>query len=82
MEGGVAGGRGVCPFPGGGGESRRVGWGGGGSGGAIWGAHAPKAKRWSITGSPYLPLPSLWPYHHPKPKPNLCSELVRPCQPR
>ena len=23
------------------------------------GAHAPKAKRWLITGSPYLPLPSL-----------------------
>ena len=23
------------------------------------GGHAPKAKRWSITGSPYLPLPSL-----------------------
>ena len=27
---------------------------GGGPGGAIWGVHAPKAKRWSITGSPYL----------------------------
>ena len=40
--------------------------GSGGPGGAIWGgtpggggaAHAPKAKRWSITGSPH-PLPSL-----------------------
>ena len=31
--------------------------GGGAPSGAIWGVHAPKAKRWSITGSPYLPLP-------------------------
>ena len=38
----------------------REGWlGEGGPGGAIWGVHAPKAKRWSITGPPYLPLPSL-----------------------
>ena len=29
-----------------------VGWGG-------VGVHAPKAERWSITRSPYLPLPSL-----------------------
>ena len=36
------------------------GWlGGGGSRWGNLGAHAPKAKRWSITGSPYLPLPSL-----------------------
>ena len=50
-------------------------WGGGGPGGSVWGgggsrwgnlgwargvgAHAPKAKRWSITGSAYLPLLSL-----------------------
>ena len=42
-------------------EFGRVGWGGGGGGpgGAIWGVHAPKAKRWSIIGSPYLPLSSL-----------------------
>ena len=32
---------------------------GGGLGGAIWGVHAPKEQCWSITGSPYLPLPSL-----------------------
>ena len=55
--------------------------GGGGSGGTIWGEHAPKAKHGSITGSPYLPLPTLQPHHHPKPNPNLCSELVQPCQP-
>ena len=39
-----------------------------GRGGSRWGdlrVHEPKAKRWSITGSPYLPLPSLQPYHHP-----------------
>ena len=43
------------------GQSGRVvwGWGGGGAGGAMWGVHAPKAKRWSITGSPYLPLTAL-----------------------
>ena len=38
-------------------------FGGGAPGGAIWGGvggvHAPKANCWSITGSPYLPLPSL-----------------------
>ena len=28
---------------------------GGALGGAIGGVHAPKAKRWSITGSPYPP---------------------------
>ena len=33
--------------------------GGGGLGGVIWGVRAPKAKRWSIAGSLYLPLPSL-----------------------
>ena len=33
------------------------------------------------TGSPYLPLPSLWPYHHHKPNPNLCSQLGWPCRP-
>ena len=33
------------------------------------------------TGSPYLPLPSLSPYHHHKPNPNLCSKFVWPCQP-
>ena len=51
----------------GGGGSKRVGWGGGSKwGGLEWGgsgggggAHAPKAKSRSITGSPYLPLPSL-----------------------
>ena len=42
----------------GGGSSGR-GEGGGGACGAIWGAHAPKAKCWSITASLYLPLPSL-----------------------
>ena len=43
-----------------GGGGVREGWlVGGGLGVAIWGVHAPKAKRWSITGSPYLPLPSL-----------------------
>ena len=67
-------------FAWGGGESRRVSW-EGGPGGAICGVQAPKAKCWSITSSPYLPLPSLLPYHQPKPNPNLCSELVRPCQP-
>ena len=46
---------------------------GGAPGGAIWGVHAPKAKL------PLPPLPDLEPYHHPKPNPNLCSELVRPC---
>ena len=60
------------------GGSRRVGW--GCPGGAIWvgvgwGVHAPNARRWSITGSPYLPLPSLYPYHH------VFGELVQLCQP-
>ena len=56
MGGGGAGGL----LPGGGvSPGGLVGWfGGGGPGGAIWGAHAPKAKR-SITRSPYLPVPSL-----------------------
>ena len=43
----------------GGGGVREGRLGGGGPGGALWGVHAPKAKHWSITGSPYLPLPSL-----------------------
>ena len=43
---------------GGGGRGGRLG-GGGAPGGAIWGVHTPKAKCWSITGSPYLPLPAL-----------------------
>ena len=44
-----------------GGGGVREGWlgGGGDPGGAICRVHAPKAKRWSITGSPYLPLPSI-----------------------
>ena len=42
-----------------GGGGVREGWLGEGPCGAIWGIHAPKAKRWSIIGSPYLPLPSL-----------------------
>ena len=43
-----------------GGEGSPGGSVGGVPGGAIWGGvHAPKAKCWSITGSPYLPLPSL-----------------------
>ena len=42
-----------------GGWSGRVGWGGPGGGGGGGGAHALKAKRWSITGLPYLPLISL-----------------------
>ena len=50
---------------------------GGGGGGlacrACRGAHAPKAKCSSITGSAYLPLPSLWPYHHPKPNHNFAA---------
>ena len=50
----------------------------GAPGGAI-GVHAPKAKGWSITGSLYLPLPALKPYHHSKPNPNLCRKLVQPC---
>ena len=43
-------------LPGEGGGSGRVGW-LGGPGGPIWGVHAPKAKRWSITGSPSSPCP-------------------------
>ena len=43
---------------GGGGSPGGLVWGRGPSG-AIWGVHALKAKRWSITGSPYLPLRSL-----------------------
>ena len=31
------------------------------------------AKHRPIQGSPNLPLPSLSPYHHHKPNPNLCS---------
>ena len=31
---------------------------GGGGWGGLWGVHAPKAKCWSITGSPFTPLPS------------------------
>ena len=44
-----------------GGGSRMVGWGGGSRWGNLGGvgAYAPKTKRWSIAGSPYLPLPSL-----------------------
>ena len=76
------------PLGGGGGGSGR-GWGGGegfcvGGGGAQKGWLGGGASRWGNlggTGSPYLPLPSLYPYHPPKPNPNLCSELVRPCQP-
>ena len=55
----MGGSRGLLP---GGGGGIQDGWlveGGGGPSGAIWGVHAPKAKRWSITGSTYLPLPSL-----------------------
>ena len=45
-------------FAGGGGVWE--GWfGGGGLGGAVWGVHAPKPKRWCITSSPYHPLLSL-----------------------
>ena len=33
------------------------------------------------TGSPFGPLPSLSPYHHHKPNPNLCCKLGWPCQP-
>ena len=47
MGGGLGG---FCP-----GGFGRVGLGGGGAGGAIWGVHAPNVKRWSITG----PLPRL-----------------------
>ena len=47
-------GEGVQEAPlGGWGSPGRVIWGGGG------GAHTGTYKRWSITGSPYLPLPSL-----------------------
>ena len=60
---------------GGGGRWGALGWGGGDPGGAIWGVGG------GGTGSPYLPLPSLSPYHHHKPNPNLCSQLVWPCQP-
>ena len=42
-----------------GGGSGRVGSGAGVQVGRFGGVHAPKAKRWSIRGSPYLPLPSL-----------------------
>ena len=43
-----------------------LGGGGGGVGGSVgggvqvgrFGGYMPKAKRWSITGSPYIPLPS------------------------
>ena len=31
-------------------------------------------------GGAYLCLPSIEPYHHHKPNPNLCSQLVWPCQ--
>ena len=48
---------GFCP--GGGGVREGLLGGGGAPGGAIWGVHGLKAKRWSITGSSYLPLPSL-----------------------
>ena len=32
---------------------------GGGGSGRVWGGVPPKAKRWSIKSTPYLPLPSL-----------------------
>ena len=47
-----------------------------GGGGLGLGGTCP--KQWSISGSPYLLLPSQ-PYHHGKPNPNVCSELVRQC---
>ena len=75
---GVWGGRRDGGGPGGtigGGGSRRGNLGGGWGGGV----HAPKAKLWLTTGSPYLPLPSVSLYHHLKPNPNLCSKLVQPC---
>ena len=50
------GGRGAFAL--GGGPGGLVGW-GGGLHGEIWGAHAPRAKQWSIKGSTYLPLPSM-----------------------
>ena len=70
-----------------GGGSRGGAGGGGGLGGSVgrgggsrWGNLGCWGGRGG-TGSPYLPLPSLQPYHHHKLNPNLCSQLVWPCQP-
>ena len=79
LEGGFREGRlggGVLEGLGGGGL--REGWlGGGGPGGAIWGVGGGGAQAPLTSPCP----PYTIPYHHHKPNPNLCSQLVWPCQP-